>query len=171
MGILQCVLIPISPYTTWTPDCSRARAQTMLASSSMRAFSSTKAVTCLTFSPARWSAAPVGLVASGSIERLLDGEPGRIVRCRVDEGHYGVEGIVRVVQEEIPFPQRREQVRALEDPLLDRRQGFLVQLLRFQAVGRGQERRDVEGTVDPVDVPRLEPPLPAELVDHGIVGG
>jgi len=46
-----------------------------------------------------------------------------------------------------------------------------VQLLRFQAVGRGQERGNVEGTVEAVDVPRLESQLPAELVDHGIVGG
>ena len=49
------------PYTTLTPACSRVRAQAMLFCSSIRAFSSTSAVTCLPLCAARASAAMMGL--------------------------------------------------------------------------------------------------------------
>ncbi len=49
-----------SPYTTCTPACSSIFAQTMLFSSSKRAFSSTNAATCLSFSRACIKASIMG---------------------------------------------------------------------------------------------------------------
>jgi len=49
------------PYTTCTPACSSVRAQVMLFCSSIRALSSTNAVTCLPFCAARASAEMIGL--------------------------------------------------------------------------------------------------------------
>ena len=50
---LQCVFRPTNPKTTWTPDFSSSFAQMMFRSSSIRAFSSMTAVTCLPRSAAR----------------------------------------------------------------------------------------------------------------------
>src|SRR5882672_569047 len=58
---LQCVFRPTMPYTTWTPARSSMRAQVMLFCSSLRALSSTSAVTCLPFCAARASAEMIGL--------------------------------------------------------------------------------------------------------------
>src|SRR5258705_18902 len=58
---LQCVFRPTMPYTTWTPARSSVRAHVMLFCSSMRALSSTRAVTCLPFCAARASAEMIGL--------------------------------------------------------------------------------------------------------------
>src|SRR6266850_1983019 len=58
---LQCVFRPTMPYTTWTPARSSMRAHVMLFCSSLRALSSTSAVTCLPFCAARASAEMIGL--------------------------------------------------------------------------------------------------------------
>src|SRR5215469_8031007 len=50
--ILQCVLSPTNPYTTWQPACSSLRAQAMFASSSPLALISTTTTTCLPASAA-----------------------------------------------------------------------------------------------------------------------
>ncbi len=58
--ILQCVFNPTSPYITWQPAFSSFFAQTILFSSSKRAFSSTSTDTCFPFSAAWASAAIIG---------------------------------------------------------------------------------------------------------------
>ncbi len=58
--ILECVLRPTRPYTTWTPSRSSALAQPMLLSSSKRALSSSSTATCLPLAAASMSASTTG---------------------------------------------------------------------------------------------------------------
>ena len=60
-SVLECVFSPTRPYTTCTPARSSALAQLMLASSSKRAFSSTRAATCTPRSAARMRLRTMGL--------------------------------------------------------------------------------------------------------------
>src|SRR5580658_6521493 len=57
--ILQCVLSPTNPKTTWQPACSSLRTQPILASSSPRALISTTTTTCLPASAASISASTI----------------------------------------------------------------------------------------------------------------
>ncbi|MNT93092.1 hypothetical protein D3C72_2344920 [compost metagenome] len=61
IDILAWVFNSMKPNTTWTPARSRSRAQRILASSSKRAFSSTRAVTDLPASAASIRARTIGL--------------------------------------------------------------------------------------------------------------
>ena len=103
----------MKPNTTCAPARSRSRAQRMLASSSKRAFNSTSAVTDLPASAASISASHDGAVGGGAVERLLDRDDVGIARRLVQELHDDVERFVRVVDDEILEPDRREAVAAV----------------------------------------------------------
>ena len=81
-----------------------------MASSSKRAFSSTSAVTFLPASAASISAATIGRVLRGAVERLLDGDDFRIARGLAQELGDDVEGFIRVVDEDVLHADRREDV-------------------------------------------------------------
>ena len=103
----------MKPKTTCTPARSRSRAQRMLASSSKRALISTSAVTYLPASAASASAATIGLVLRGAVERLLDRHHVRIARRLAQELDHHVEALERVVDEDVLLADRREAVAAV----------------------------------------------------------
>jgi hypothetical protein len=82
----------------------------MLAASSKRAFSSTSAVTDFPSSAASQSAATIGAVAAGAVERLLDRHHVGVARRLLEEAHHDVEGLVGVVQQHVLLADRREDV-------------------------------------------------------------
>ncbi len=97
----------------------------MLACSSKRAFTSTRAATCLPCSAARTRADTIGRVLGGAVERLFDGEHVRVVGGLGDERlHRGRERVVGVVHEHVPLSQHREQV---DGPVTRRpRRGWVI---------------------------------------------
>ena len=89
---------------------SSCRAQLTLLASSKRALSSTSAVTCLPFSAAAIRARVDGRIAAGAIQRLLDGQHVGIVGRAADELDDRLEGIERMVQQDVVAANGREQV-------------------------------------------------------------
>ncbi len=94
-----------------------------------------------------------GRVPAGAVERLLDREDVRVVGGAGDELDHRIERVVRVVDEDVAFPDHGEEVvRVAERRGGLRREGLVAQLAPLVVGDGGDEVGDVERPLHPVDV-------------------
>ena len=84
----------------------------MFASSSKRAFNSIIAVTDLPASAASASSRTIGLSVAGAVQGLLDRDDRRVARRLAQELDDDVEALIRVMDDDVLLPDRREAVAA-----------------------------------------------------------
>ena len=97
-----------------------------------------------------------GRGAAGPIQCLLDGKHVRIRCCLTHELNDRIERLVRMVQEQIAFANRREHIAFGDQTLGNRgREGFVVQLGPFDA-GDGPQVRGTQHRIELVEIDRCE---------------